>query len=33
MQKNRKTGDIPVIFITAVSREQAYEFKGYMVNN
>jgi CheY-like chemotaxis protein len=29
MRKNKKTHHIPIIFVTAISKEQKYVFKGY----
>lgn len=29
MRKNKKTRHIPIIFVTAISKEQKYVFKGY----
>ena len=29
MRKNKKTRNLPIIFVTAISKEQKYVFKGY----
>lgn len=29
LQRNRRTGNIPIIFVTAISKEQKYVFEGY----
>src|SRR5690606_37544508 len=29
LRRNRKTKGIPIIFVTAISKEQKYVFKGY----